>query len=65
MSKQIPELGVRLRGGSDGKPTVERDYLEFTRLTHYDCETEPEAREKIRAEIDDYINQLIIMRACV
>lgn len=65
MSRQIPQLGVRLRGGSDGKPTVERDYLEFTRLTHYDCETEPEAREKIRAEIDDYINQLIIMRACV
>lgn len=65
MSKQIPQLGVRLRGGSNGKSTVERDYLEFTRLTHYDCETEPEAREKIRAEIDDYINQLIIMRACV
>ena len=65
MSKQIPQLGVRLRGGSDGKPTVERDYLEFTRLTHYDCETEPEAREKIRAEIDEYINQLIIMRACI
>lgn len=61
----IPQLGVRLRGGSNGKPTVERDYLEFTRLTHYDCETETEAREKIRAEIDDYINQLIIMRACV
>ena len=65
MSKQIPQLGVRLRSGSNGKPTVERDYLEFARLTHYDCETEPEAREKIRAEIDDYINQLIIMRACV
>lgn len=65
MSKLIPPLGVRLRGGSDGKPTVERDYLEFTKLTHYDCETEPEAREKIRSEIDDYINQLIIMRACV
>lgn len=61
----IPQLGVRFRGRSDGKPTVERDYLEFTRLTHYDCETEQEAREKIRAEIDDYINQLIIMRACV
>ncbi len=65
MPKLIPQLGVRLRGGSNGKPTVERDYLEFTRLTHYDCETEPEAREKIRAEIDDYINQLIIMRACL
>lgn len=63
--KQIPQLGVRLRAASDGKHTVERDYLVFTTLTHYDCNSEDEARKAIRAEIDDYINQLIIMRACV
>jgi len=61
----IPQLEIRLRDGSNGKQTVEREYLTFTKLQCYDSQAVEQAREKTIAEIDDYINQLIIIRACI
>lgn len=61
----LPQLEVRLKDGSDGKKTVERDYLVFTKLQTYDDQTKQSADQALRDHLDDLINQLIIMRACV
>lgn len=62
---QIPQLAVRLKDGSNGKKTIERDYLVFTKLQTYDDQTKESADQALRDHLDDLINQLIIMRACV
>lgn len=66
MSKLVPNLSVRVRDSSGvGNDTIEYDYLSFVPLTNFECRTETEAREALHAHLDDLINQLIIMRACV
>ena len=62
---KIPELAVRLKDGSNGKKTVERDYLVFTKLQTYDDQSKETADQALRDHLDDLINQLVIMRACV
>lgn len=62
---QIPELAVRLKDGSNGHKTVERDYLVFTKLQTYDDRDKQSADQALRDHLDDLINQLIIMRACI
>lgn len=62
---QIPQLAVRLKDGSNGRKTVERDYLVFTKLQTYDDQTKESADRALRDHLDDLINQLIVMRACI
>lgn len=63
--KSIPLLRIKSRNGSNGVPTIERDYLSFTVLQCYDSNTESEAKAKLTEEIDDIINQLLVIRACL
>lgn len=62
---QIPQLEIRLKDGSNGQKTVERDYLVFTKLQTYDHQNRQEADQALRDHLDDLINQLVIMRACI
>lgn len=61
----IPILEIREKNGSNGKTTYERDHLVFTRLQTYGEESRAECEQARRDHLDDLINQLIIMRACV
>lgn len=62
---KIPQLEVRLKDGSDGKKNFERDYLVFTKLQTYSESSKESADQALRDHLDDLINQLVIMRACV
>lgn len=61
----LPQLEIRLKDGSNGQKTVERDYLVFTKLQTYDDQDKQTADQALRDHLDDLINQLVIMRACV
>lgn len=61
----IPMLEIREKNGSNGKATYERDYLVFTRLQTYKDESRKDCEQSLRDHLDDLINQLVIMRACV
>lgn len=62
---KIPDLAVRLKEGSDGKKNIERDYLVVTKLQTYDDQNAESAAQALRDHLDDLINQLVIMRACI
>lgn len=61
----LPLLEIRLKDGSDGHKTVERDYLVFTKLQRYDSHSESDARDKTISDIDNLITQLLVIRACL
>lgn len=65
----IPQLTVTAnKDGSDGEKLICRDRLAVIVLQEYESTTETtvEAQKDIlRAHIDDMINQLCIIRACI